>query len=197
MLAHPSGRLTAMFPPNLRFCGASATAARTLERPSGSPSANVPFEAKLLRRIVGVADSRLQRLSSDALLTAIKSASFPMVLLHGFLDRRSLRRKQGHYTKIAAVCGRSNVKSRLHFSSKRILNLILNRKKLLRRENEALNKQKPRQIRREKLPPDLYKCGGKRRRGDDTAKDAARRQKRRRDSRRALPKACRVTYCNM
>ena len=47
------------------------------------------------------------------------------------------------------------------------------------------------------LPPHLYKSGGKRRRGDDTAKDAARRQKCRRDSRRALSKACLVTYCNM
>ena len=37
------------------------------------------------------------------------------------------------------------------------LNLILNRKKLLRRENES----ETRQICREKLPPDLYKCGGK------------------------------------
>ena len=30
--------------------------------------------------------------------------------------------------------------------TKRILNLILNRKKVLRRENEALDKQKPRQM---------------------------------------------------
>ena len=57
--------------------------------------------------------------------------------------------------------------------------------------------RKPRQIVREKLPPHLYKSGGKRRRGDDAAKDAARRQKRRRDSRRALPKAWHVTYCDM
>ena len=57
--------------------------------------------------------------------------------------------------------------------------------------------RKPRQIQREKLPPHLYKSGGKRRRGDDAAKDAERGQKRRRDSRRALSKACLVTYCNM
>ena len=98
-----------------------ATSARTLERrplatslreatcgrviTSGSPSANVPFEAKLLRRIVGVADSRLQRLGSDALLTAIKSASFPMALLHGFLDRHPLRRKRQYYIKISAPRG--------------------------------------------------------------------------------------------
>ena len=107
-----------------------------------TPRGNSPLvELSLPRLPVGIADSRLQRLSSSALLTAIKSASFPMALLHGFLDRRSLRRKQGHYTKIAAVCGRSNVKSRLHFSSKRILNLILNRKKLLQRRNETGTRQ--------------------------------------------------------
>ena len=65
-----------------------------------------------------------------------------MALLHGFLDRRSLRRKQRYYTKISAAYSRSNVKSRLHFSSKGILNLILNRKKFFRQENGALDKQK-------------------------------------------------------
>ena len=78
----------------------------------------------------------------SALLTAIKSASFPMALLHGFLDRRSLRRKQRYYTKISAAYSRSNVKSRLRFSSKGILNLILNRKKFFGRGNGALDKQK-------------------------------------------------------
>jgi len=38
-----------------------------------------------------------------------------------------------------------------HFT-KRILNLILNRKKFLRRENDPLDKQKPRQNRREPPP---------------------------------------------
>ena len=116
-----------MFPPNLRFYGASAAPARTLERPSGSPSANVPFEAKLLRRIVGIADSHFQRLgsafgyplglSASALKSfafsavtryespAIKSASFPMALLHGFLDRHPLRRKHQYYIKISAPRG--------------------------------------------------------------------------------------------
>jgi hypothetical protein len=74
-----------MFPPNLRFYGASATPARTLEHPSGSPSANVPFEAKLLRRIVGIADSHFQRLGSafgyplGLSASALKSFAFSAV----------------------------------------------------------------------------------------------------------------------
>ena len=57
--------------------------------PRGS-SPLVPLS--LLRLPVGIADSRLQRLGSSALLTAIKYASFPMTLLHSFLDRDQLRR---------------------------------------------------------------------------------------------------------
>ena len=41
---------------------------------------------------------------------------------------------------------------RNHYT-KRTLNLILNRKKFLRRENDPLDKQKPRQNRREPSPP--------------------------------------------
>ncbi|MBR3957810.1 MAG: hypothetical protein IKJ89_08175, partial [Kiritimatiellae bacterium] len=81
----------------------------------------------LLRLPVGLADSRFQRLSSafgyplglsaSALKSfafsavtrhespAIKSASFPMALLHDFLDRHPLRRKHWYYTKISAIVG--------------------------------------------------------------------------------------------
>ena len=76
-----------------------------------TPRGNSPLVIlALLRLPVGVADSRLQRLSSSALLTAIKSASFPMALLHGFLDRRSLRRKHKYYIKISATHSRLRMK---------------------------------------------------------------------------------------
>ncbi len=75
-----------------------------------TPRGNSPLvELPLLRRPVGIADSRLQRLSSSALLTAIKSASFPMALLRGFLDRHPPRRKHRYYTKISGVCGRTQL----------------------------------------------------------------------------------------
>ena len=67
-----------------------------LARPSAIPSAYRPRPSKA---------SLFRRLPS-ALLTAIKSASFPMALLHGFLDRHPLRRKHRYYTKISAECGR-------------------------------------------------------------------------------------------
>ena len=103
MLAHPSGRLRRC---SLRTYGSTV---------------------HLLRLPVGLADSRFQRLSSafgyplglsaSALKSfafsavtrhespAIKSASFPMALLHDFLDRHPLRRKHWYYTKISAIVG--------------------------------------------------------------------------------------------
>ena len=53
-----------------------------------TPRGSSPLvELPLPRQPVGIADSRLQHRSSNAFLTAIKSASFPMALLHDFLDR--------------------------------------------------------------------------------------------------------------
>ena len=68
-------------------------------RPSAIPSAYWPRPSKA---------SLFRRLPS-ALLTAIKSASFPMALLRGFLDRHPPRRKHRYYTKISGVCGRTQL----------------------------------------------------------------------------------------
>ena len=98
-----------------------------------TPRGNSPLVIlALLRLPVGIADSHFQRLgsafgyplglSASALKSfafsavtryespAIKSASFPMALLHGFLDRRSLRRKHKYYIKISATHSRLRMK---------------------------------------------------------------------------------------
>ena len=85
-------RLRRMFPSKQSFFGASLAsrihAFNALARPSAIPSAYRPrpSKASLFRRL------------PNAFLTAIKSASFPMALLHDFLDRHPLRRKRAYYT---------------------------------------------------------------------------------------------------
>ena len=87
-------RLRRMFPSKQSFFGASLAsrihAFNASARPSAIPSAYWPRPSKA---------SLFRRLPS-AFLTAIKSASFPMALLHDFLDRHPLRRKQQYYTII-------------------------------------------------------------------------------------------------
>ena len=56
------------------------------------------------------------------------------------------------YMFLAAKTFSVHRRVRNHYS-KRILNLILNRKKFFRRENDPLGRQKPRQNRREPSPP--------------------------------------------
>ena len=124
MLAHPSGRLRRC---SLRTYGSTV---HLLRLPVGSPSLSLRVDsctARVTDKRRVRADSRLQHLGSafgyplgllaSALKSfafsavtqhespAIKSASFPMALLHGFLDRHPLRRKHGYYTKISAADG--------------------------------------------------------------------------------------------
>ena len=76
----------------------------------------------------------------------------PFILLTSWLKCKFIPSFYPFYMFYTAKTFSVHRRVRNHYT-KRTLNLILNRKRFLRRENDPLDKQKPRQIRREPSPP--------------------------------------------